>query len=77
VLPQHLVLLRRPRPLPHRRPVTAAATARMHRRPPLPQATMPIAALAGIPLLSVGARAGGGELKWQQGAPTNAPRPAM
>lgn len=42
---QHLVLLRRPRPLPRRRLLAAAttATARLHRpRPPLPPATTTI-----------------------------------
>ena len=38
VTQQHLVLLRRPRPLPHRR-LLAAATARLHPRWPRPAAT--------------------------------------
>ena len=45
VPPQHLVLLRLPRPLPHRRLLAAAttATARLHPRPPPPPATtMPV-----------------------------------
>lgn len=43
---QHLVLLRRPRPLPHRR-LLSAATALLHRpRPPPATATMPVGGLS-------------------------------